>query len=365
MVSKVVGGTRPRPPTFQGWTGPRTRQLESVRKSDTRGPWRGSAVRAPPRDLPLRLPFGPVMTGPDVVTLLPSATEIVYALGAEPAAVSHECAYPPAAADKPRANTCVVDPDATSTAINEQLAAHDEIYEIDRETLRAIDPDVVITQGVCDVCAVDSVLVENAIAEMAIDPVVLTTDPHSVADVLDDVRRIGEAIGRGSAADRLVTDLRERIASVEERARTAVADAGRPRVLVLDWLAPPMVAGHWVPELVDLAGGEYGVNEQREAATPEDFEVIAAFDPAKLVLAPCGFSIDQARRDVDELADHDRWPEVSAVRADEVYAMDGRVLNCPSPRLVDALETLASVLHPDHFETPVDGFERVTVRTPV
>ncbi|MFC7167361.1 cobalamin-binding protein [Halospeciosus flavus] len=304
------------------------------------------------------------MTEKNVVTLLPSATEIVYALGAEPVGVSHECVYPPEAREKPRVNTCVVDPDGSSEDINEQLDSHDVIYEIDEETLREVDPDLVVTQGVCAVCAVDSVVVEEAVARMDIDPEILTTDPHSLDDVLDDVERIGTAIGHEAEAEELVADLHERIVDVEERALRAVAEEGRPRALVTDWMEPPMVAGHWVPEMVELAGGEYGITEPGGYSVPEDFGDIVDFDPETLLVSPCGFSLEHTLRDVDELREREGWDNLSAVQDDAVYAMDGDVINCPSPRLVDALETIGYLLHPDYFDGPTEPYERVPVRKP-
>lgn len=304
------------------------------------------------------------MSDPTVVTLLPAATEIVYALDAEPAAVSHECTHPPEAAEKPRANTCRVDPEASSAEINAQLEVDDPVYEIDRDVLERVDPDVVVTQGVCDVCAVDSVLVEDALDDCACDPAVVTTDAHSLDDVLDEIAAIGDAIDRERAAERLVADLAERIDRVEERAFRAVAADGSPRTLVTDWMEPPMVAGHWVPEMVGLAGGTYGLTDPGDYSEPETFDDIRAFDPERLVVSPCGFGVEHALRDIDELRGRDGWDELTAVREGEVYAMDGDVLNCPGPRLVDALETLAWLQHPEHFDGPTEPVTRVPVERP-
>jgi len=298
-----------------------------------------------------------------VATALPSATEIVYALGVEPVAVSHECVYPPAAADRPRLNSCVVDPEGSSEDINEQLEAHDQVYEVDRDTLREVDPDIVITQAVCDVCAVDEILIRDAVEEMDLDCEVLTTDSHSLDDVLDEVLRIGEAIDRETEARELVEDCRDRISQVESRAAEAVAENGRPRCIVTDWMEPPMVAGHWTPEMVELAGGEYGITEPEAYSVPEDWADIVDFDPETLIVSPCGFSIEHTLRDVDELRTRDDWSDLTAVQNSDLYAMDGDVLNCSSPRLVDALEHLAGLLHPDYFERPPeDAYAEVPVR---
>lgn len=289
-----------------------------------------------------------------VVSILPSATEIVYALGVEPVGVSHECDYPPEAESVPSVNRSRVDPEAGSEEINEQVGEavedHGSVYDIDDETLLELDPDIVITQGVCDVCAVDQVLVREAVERLDLDCEILTTDPHSIADVLDDVERFGEVLGREEKAEEVVADLQDRIDHVEER--VALADR-TPRVSVLDWMEPIMVAGHWMPDIVERAGGEYGITEPGEHSVPLDWDVVREFDPEVLVAAPCGFDIDHAVRDIDDLTDREGWDDLAAVQADAAYAMDGHhYVNRPGPRLVDTLEYLAAVMHPDLFETP-------------
>jgi len=289
------------------------------------------------------------MSDPTVVSLLPSATEILYALGCEPAAVSHECDYPPEAETKPAANRVLIDPDASSDDINAQLEATDDVYEIRRDVLDAVDPDIVVTQGVCDVCAVDEVLVEDAVADLGLDCEILTTDPHHLEDVFSDIERIGAAVGRGERARAVVTDLRERLDDVKER----VPDGERPRTLVCDWMSPPMVAGHWVPELVELAGGEYGLTDPGAYSVPEDWADLAAFDPEVFVAAPCGFGMTQILDNLDELREREGWTDLSAVETGRVFAVDGHhYVNRPGPRLVDTLELLAWCLHPDAFEEP-------------
>lgn len=287
----------------------------------------------------------------NVVTLLPSATEIGYALGAEPVAVSHSCDHPPEAREKPAITHTTVDPDADSATIDEQVLSAergDGVYGIDAAALERADPDLIVTQGICDVCAVDTVLVEAAVEKRDIDAEVLTTDPHSLGDVFEDIERIGRAIGRERRAADLVADLRERVETV----RAHTPESG-PRTLVVDWMDPAMVGGHWVPELVSIAGGEYGLVEAGEASTPQEWSAIREFDPEALMVAPCGFDIEQTLADIDELIARDGWDELAAVRENRVFAVDGRAyLNRPSHRLVDSLETLAGLLYPDRFDLP-------------
>jgi iron complex transport system substrate-binding protein len=286
-----------------------------------------------------------------VVSLLPSATEILYALGVEPVAVSHECDYPPAARGKPAANRSRIDPETTSEDINEQVASAAEgggVYDLREDVLRDVEPDLIVTQGVCEVCAVGDRLVEAAVDDLDLDAEVLTTHPHTLGDVLGDVRRIGEHTNTGERAGELIADLERRTDRVRER---AVPD-GR-RVVVADWMDPVMVAGHWIPGMVEAAGGTYGMAEAGDRSRPRPFEELRAYDPEVLIAAPCGFPLDRTLDHVGELTRREGFGELSAARQGEVYAMDGHhYVNRPGPRLVDTLEHLAGILDPETFDTP-------------
>ena len=288
-----------------------------------------------------------------VVTLLPSATEIVYALGVEPIGVSHECDYPPAAREQPAVNRSRVDPEASSSEINEQVAAAEEgdgVYVIDRETLAAVDPDVVVTQGVCDVCAVDHVLVEEAVAELGLDAEVVTLDVHNLDDLFESIHRVGAAIDRDGRATELVANLRERVAAVET---TAARAASTPSVAVLDWLDPVMVAGHWIPEMVETAGGAYGMADHGAHSRPREWAEVRGYDPDVLVAAPCGFDIEQTRENLTDVTERPDFDDLRAVRNGRAYVMDGHhYVNRSGPRLVDTLGFLAALCHPDLFDAP-------------
>jgi iron complex transport system substrate-binding protein len=288
-----------------------------------------------------------------VVSLLPSATEIVYALGVEPVGVSHECDYPPAANETPAVNRARVESEASSEEINEQVAAAADdggVYELDRDLLADLDPDVIVSQGICDVCAVDEVRVRTAVDELGLDAEVVTTDPHSLADVLADVERLGRVLDRAERAREVIENLEARIDAVERRAG---ATETRPRVAVLDWLDPVMVAGHWIPGMVDLAGGRYGLAERGARSRPREWDEIREYDPEVLVAAPCGFELDQTARNLSDLTDREGWGEVTAVREGAAYAVDGHhYVNRPGPRLIDTLEFLAGVVHPEAFDAP-------------
>ncbi|ELZ29745.1 ABC transporter substrate-binding protein [Halosimplex carlsbadense 2-9-1] len=297
-----------------------------------------------------------------VASLLPSATEICYALGVEPVGVSHECDWPPEAADRPTLDRSRVDPDQDSAAINEQVAQaereHGGVYEIDLDALAGADPDVVVTQGVCDVCAVDTLLVEEAIAEAGVDAEVLTTDVHGLDDLYRDIERFGDVFDREERAAELVADLRERVAAVRERT-DGIPAAERPSVAVFDWLDPVMVAGHWMPELVEAAGGTYPMADAGDRSTPREWASVREADPDALVAAPCGFGLDQTLDTADELTGRPGFDDLTAVESGRVFAMDGHYfVNRPGPRLVDTLEHLAGLLHPDLFDSPPESVAR-------
>lgn len=294
-----------------------------------------------------------------VVSLLPSATEICYALGLQPVAVSHECDHPPEATTRPVVDRSRVENAGSSATVNQQVttaASTGGVYEIDRDALINADPDLVIAQGVCDVCAIDGTLARRAIDDADLDASILTLHSHSIDGVLGDIERVGEATGREGAAAQLVGRLRDRISAVE--ATAADADE-RPRVAVLDWMEPVMVAGHWVPEVVELAGGEYGLAEQGDPSTPREWQQIVEYDPEVVVAAPCGFELERTVEHATELTGREGWDGLAAVESGRAYAMDGHnYVNRPGPRLVETLEFLAGVIQPDLFEAPRDSAVR-------
>lgn len=296
-----------------------------------------------------------------VVSLLPSATEMLYAVGVEPVGVSHECDYPPEAREKPSVTTTRVSGEGTSAEVNEDVAeAVDEggVYDVDTETLEELEPDVVITQAVCDVCAVGDDVVREAVERIDASPEIVSLHSHTLEGVLDDILTVGEAVGKEDEAHDAVENLRERLGKLRER----TADLRDERTVVLDWLDPPMVAGHWVPELIEAAGGTYPLASTGDASTPREWDDIVAAAPETLVAAPCGFELEQTVRNFDEIAEREGWRELPAVERGRAYAADGHnYFNRPGPRLVDTAEILACALHPDEFGTPPSD----AVATPV
>ncbi|TKX44595.1 MULTISPECIES: ABC transporter substrate-binding protein [Halorubrum] len=296
-----------------------------------------------------------------VASLLPSATETLFALGVEPVGVSHSCDHPPAARDLPTLTSTVVDhADRSAADIDEQMREVDgAVYDLDEDRLAALDLDLLVTQATCDVCAVDASDLRAAAARLDPEPEVLTCDPHSFEDALDDVERIGAAVDAEAAASALRADLRERVEAVRERAECAVADEGRPRVAVLDWTDPPIRAGHWVRDMVEIAGGDPAFQPDGPSE-PVAWAAVREFDPDALVVAPCGFDRDRAERAVGDLAARPGFDELRAVADGRVYAVDGNALfNRPSHRLVDSLETLFACLHPEHAATAPEALDAV------
>jgi iron complex transport system substrate-binding protein len=286
-----------------------------------------------------------------IVTLLPSATEIVCALGLADriVGITHECDYPPEIRRLPRVVRAKIDSAALGSAeidaqVAKALSQGESLYETDTDALRAIGPDLLITQDLCDVCALPGDDIESIVRALPGPPDVLRLHPHSLADILGDILSVGAATGRAAEARRLVAGLRARIARVEASAR----GRSRPRVCCLEWTDPPFCAGHWVPEMVALAGGEDVIGRAGRPSFRVEWAAIAAANPEVVVLMPCGYSVERARREGAALAGRDEWRALPATAAGRVYATDANAFFSRSgPRVVDGLEILGAVLHPD------------------
>ena len=288
-----------------------------------------------------------------VVSLLPAATEIVAALGMldQLAGVSHECDYPLEAQAKPRVTRCAIHGGALASEevdrwVSATLAGTGTLYTLDEALVRRLEPDVLITQRLCDVCAVGYGTVTAFAATLPGPPHVINLDPSSVPDVLQDIETVGAALAVPERAAEVVAGLEARIAAVRARA----AGAPRRRCVVLEWIAPPYRSGHWTPELVAIAGGTEPLGRMGEDAARVPWEAVVAAAPEVLVLACCGYDLARTAADLPLLATHPGWAELPAVRAGEVYAVDGSAyFSRPGPRLVDSLEMLAEILHPELF----------------
>lgn len=297
-----------------------------------------------------------------IVSLLPSATEIVCLLGLEESlvGVSHECDFPASVQRLPRVVRSSFDPAALSQSeIDERVRAAMRTggsgCEIDEELLASLAPDLVLTQELCDVCAVPQAAAAAAVEKLAPSPRLLSLHPHSLDDVLGDIRRIGEATGTSDRAGREVAALSERLLCVERALGRAPR---RPRVAALEWLDPIMASGHWVVEMIERAGGHDFLGRDGEPSVYVAWDELLRYAPDVIVLMPCGFDVERSAGDAFLLAGRPGWKSLPAVQAGEVYAVHGAAyFNRSGPRLVEGVEILAEILHPEGFprrERPED-----------
>ena len=288
-----------------------------------------------------------------IASLLPSATEIAYFAGAGDAlvGVTHECDHPPGVEKLPKLTKTAIDHHNLSSAeidaaIGQHLTDTGSIYSLDVKLLEELKPDLVLTQGLCDVCAVSLNVVEQAAAGLSKTPRVLSMNPTTLNEVLDVTVEVGDAIGRGAEVRREVAAQRDRLA----RVKGAVAGLPRPRVGCIEWLDPPFSAGHWVPGMVRLAGGEELFAKEREPSGRITWDEVYEAAPEVLILMPCGFDAARTMREARTLPDLPGWNELPAVRNGRVWVVDANsYFSRPAPRLVNGVETLARILHPEIF----------------
>lgn len=297
------------------------------------------------------------MSGRRIVSLLPSATEMVCALGLESAlvGVTHECDYPPSVLKLPKVTRTRIPADVSSAEIDELVRERaptgHALYTLDAELLARLGPDLIVTQGLCDVCAVAEEEVRAVACALAGRPRVVNLEPHSLETMFDALRSIAIAAGVERAADEVVARLEARVAVVAQRSAKIT---GRPRVALLEWLDPPFSSGHWSPELVRLAGGNEVLGIEGQTSRTLSWDEVVAARPEFILLACCGFDVERTLRDAPILATVAGWSELPAVRNDRVYVIDGsQYFSRPGPRLVDSLEILAHALHPDVHPLPV------------
>jgi iron complex transport system substrate-binding protein len=301
---------------------------------------------------------------PRIVSLLPAATEIVAALGLQPALVgrSHECDTPADILAVPPLTAPRVDPAASSRAIHEAVGravatdtGSTAMFTLDIDRLAALGPDVILTQATCDVCAISGNDVTEAVRRSRHAAQVVPLTATTLRGLWDDILAVGRATGRLARARELVARLQARCDSIACRVAALGRRAGhvRPRVAVIEWLDPPMAAGNWVPELVGLAGGDDVLGRPGEHSHWIDWDAVAAADPDVVLLSPCGFTLDRIVAECGSPAIQPHLQHLRAGAAGRLYAIDGHhLLNRPGPRLVDSLEVLAALLHPGAFSFP-------------
>jgi iron complex transport system substrate-binding protein len=300
-----------------------------------------------------------------IYSFIPSATEVVCALGLgdQLSGVTHECDYPPEARGKPLATRPLADMSGLAQReiddrVVESMAHGHGLYSIDRALLARAPPDVVITQELCDVCSVSLRDVIGAVSDLPGTCKVVSLKPRGLEGVIEDIVTVGEACGAGQEARELAGSLRERVRSVRQTA----SGLRRRRVFCVEWYDPVFASGHWVPEMVMAAGGEDALGAAGGESRKIPWERVVDFDPEVLVLMPCGFDAVRALDDIHLLAKNQGWGSLAAVRTGDVFATNGSAYySRPGPRLVDGLELMAKMVHPEAFgrEMPPERASRV------
>jgi iron complex transport system substrate-binding protein len=295
-----------------------------------------------------------------IVSLLPSATEIVCALGLEEnlIGITHECDYPPTVAGKPFLTASRISHETMSSAeidhaVRSQLDGHGSIYDLNTELLAALKPYLIITQELCEVCAVSYKTVEQAARIYAADAQVVSLEPNTVEDIFANIKTVGALCDVAEKAEAVVANLRARLEKL--RAESSKA-ATRPKVFLLEWIEPPFAPGHWVPEQAEAAGGICLLGAAGEKSVATTFEKIAETAPERLVLIPCGYYAADILRQLPNTIFPESWREIPALKNGEVWALDATAyFSRPAPRVVDGAEILAKITHPEIFGAPTAG----------
>jgi iron complex transport system substrate-binding protein len=301
-----------------------------------------------------------------IVSFLPAATEMAYALGLgkELYAVSHECDYPADAKTKPVVVNLAVDlaglsPREIDERVSRQLREKGTLYEVDEEILRAAHPDLLLTQNLCQVCAPSGTEVTRALAGLDPPPEVLWMTPRSLEGILENIRDLGEHAGRPTQARQLIEQIRADLDSLRTRSAHGLS---RPRVFCMEWADPVFCAGHWVPEMVEIAGGVDGLARAGVDSVRIAWEEVRRWAPEVLVVAPCGYHLARARDEARQLTRLPGWDTIPAVRNGRVFAVDAdSYVSRPGPRVAVGVQLFAHLFHPDTFPWtgPPDAFERI------
>jgi iron complex transport system substrate-binding protein len=285
-----------------------------------------------------------------IASLVPSATEMLFALGLGESvvAVTHECDYPPAARSRSNLTRTVLAPGLSAgeidKAVKARVAEGQALYELDEQLLASLDVDLIVTQAVCEVCAVSYEDVLEVAARLPNRPRVVQQDPSTLGEMLEDVIRLGEATGIEQQAHELRGELEGRLATV----RAAVSGASLPRVIALEWLEPPFVGGHWIPEMISIAGGEDVAGPPGLKSPEVSWGELSGLGPDVAIAMPCGWYVEDSRAQALE-----HWEQIEALGAKRVFAVDAAsTFSRPGPRLIDGVELLGHLLHPDLVDPP-------------
>jgi iron complex transport system substrate-binding protein len=292
-----------------------------------------------------------------ICSLLPSATEMVFALGMGDSLVgiTHECDYPPQAAKIPHVTRSNIPAGLSSEEIDRMVSSNlvtqGTLYELDQQLLETLKPDLILTQRLCDVCAVAFDKVQDVAHSLSSKPDVVNLEPHSLEDILGNIRTVGNLIGAGARTDELIHSLNQGIAAIESRTKTL---ASRPRVFCMEWVSPPYCGGHWMKRLVEIAGGidELAANTGRPS-TRIEWQRVLNFAPEIMVLTCCGYKLPRVVQEAEIMAGFPHFHELPAAKNNRVFATNGSdYFSRPGPRIVDSLEILAHLVHPEVFPAP-------------
>jgi iron complex transport system substrate-binding protein len=292
---------------------------------------------------------------PDIVSLIPSGTEMVCALGLQNQLVgrSHECDFPPGITRRPICTEPAIAVEGDSREIHDQVSNRLEnslsVYRVRTDILRQLQPDIIVTQTQCDVCAVSVNDVERALKQaLEIQPRLIALQATNLSGVWKDLLQVAEGVNRLKHGRTLLASWQSRIAAIAEKCRNL---STCPTIVCIEWMEPLMAAGNWIPELVHLAGGQPAFGQSGKHAPWITWETLASADPDMLVLMPCGFSMTRTQKELPALACHPLWPQLRAVQNHQVYLTDAnQFFNRPGPRLVESLEILAEILYPSHID---------------
>jgi iron complex transport system substrate-binding protein len=314
-----------------------------------------------------------------IVSFLPSSTEILYEIGAgsQIVGVTHECKYPDDAKMKPRVISSSFDPSKMNSKeidqkIVELMQAGRDIYLIDDQKLKQANPDLIIAQGVCEVCAPFTKEINRATSVLGYNPDILVLDPHDLDDILISIMDIAERVGKVTEARTLVVSLQKRIDDIRVRAgyRRIGGDVynhksnTKPKILCLEWINPFFTAGHWVPQMVEIAGGINGLSSRAQPSHRiHDIDEIMKFNPDKIILMPCGFDLHRTLREAETLETNNKWKSLQVVQNNEVYVVNaGAYFSKPGPRTITGLEILAKIIDPEGFQNikvPTDSYCKI------
>jgi iron complex transport system substrate-binding protein len=305
------------------------------------------------------------MSSERIVSFLPSATEVLYQIGAGDriVGVTHECKFPEVAKRKPRVinssfNSAKLNSKEIDNKIIELMHYGRDIYVIDDKILKEAKPDLIVAQGVCEVCSPFTKEIKRAISILDYEPDILILDPHDLDDILTSIIEVAERVGRIKEGRKLVDSLQNRIDSIRMRPK-----GNKPKVICVEWIDPFFTAGHWIPQMVEIAGGINGLSSCGKPSHRINVNEIMNFDPDKIILMPCGFDIDRILIEFEQVKNSNEWKSLLTIQNNEIFAVDAdKYFSKPSPRTVTGLEILAKIIHPDKFTDqliPMDSFIKI------